>query len=402
MRIGRTIPPSAAPIYFRDIINGFKGLLNGNQEIKRFEHELSDYFNVKNIFLVSSGKCALTLILEALHDLHPERNEVLIPAYICFSVPSAIVRAGLKVILCDVDPDTLTFDLNQLRHIIKERSEQLLAIVPAHLFGLPVNIDNIKNIIRDPAITIIEDAAQAMGAKHNGAYLGKLGDVGFFSLGRGKALSTVEGGIILTDRENIAKSLKSQYKKLAPYNNYQLILLIIKCFLLWIFSRPNLFWLPKGLPFLRVGDTFYDPNFSKHTLFPFQAGIARNWKNKLHSFYKIRQKNSFFWLNLLKSQKFKLYCDVNSPAPCFLRFPTIINDSSFPNDLFKTSFNDGLGIMTTYPTSINLIPELRSEFSDERFEIAEKLAQKMVTFPVHPFLTENDTSKITEKILRRN
>ena len=396
MRIGRTIPPAAAPIYFRDIINGFKGLLNGNQEIKRFEHELSDYFNVKNIFLVSSGKCALTLILEALHDLQPERNEVLIPAYICFSVPSAIVRAGLKVILCDVDPDTLTFNLYHLRRIIKERSEQLLAIVPAHLFGLPVNMDDIKNIIRDPSITIVEDAAQTMGADYKGRYFGTIGDVGFFSLGRGKALSTIEGGVILTNRGDIAKKLKSAYDTLATYNSLRLIALIAKSFLLWVFSRPNFFWLPKSLPFLRVGDTLYDRNFKKLILSCYQAGTAKNWKDKLHRFSKIRQKNSQLWFHLLKSFKFKLY-SANSD-PFYLRFPVRVDDKEIKDELLKVSNNDGLGIMFTYPTSINLIPELRTDFAERQFANAEQMAEKIVTFPVHPFVKERDIANIMKSL----
>ena len=88
--IQRTLPPAATPIYLKDIINGFKGLTNGQKEITRFESELKKYYKVKHCFLVSSGKAALIIILKALHELHPERNEVLIPAYTCYSVPSAI------------------------------------------------------------------------------------------------------------------------------------------------------------------------------------------------------------------------------------------------------------------------------------------------------------------------
>ena len=75
---------------------------------------------MKHCFLVSSGKAALTLILQALKELHPERNEVLIPAFTCYSVPSSIVRAGLKVKLCDISPDTLDFDYNQLEKILND------------------------------------------------------------------------------------------------------------------------------------------------------------------------------------------------------------------------------------------------------------------------------------------
>ena len=120
MRLKRTLPPAASPIYPKDIISGLKGLVRGQRELERFKEEIRDYFGTKHCFLLSSGKAALTLILRALKDMHPHRDEVLIPAFTCYSVPSAIVRAGLKVRLCDINPDTLDFDFDQLSKILNQ------------------------------------------------------------------------------------------------------------------------------------------------------------------------------------------------------------------------------------------------------------------------------------------
>ena len=141
MRIGRTIPPAAAPIYVRDIISGLTGLIRGQNELNRFKSELKDYFSAKHCFLLSSGKAALTIILQALHDANPDKEEVLIPAFICYSVPSAIVRAGLKVKLCDSDPETLDFNFDQLEKIIShsklaiQNSKFLFFVKPAPPFS---------------------------------------------------------------------------------------------------------------------------------------------------------------------------------------------------------------------------------------------------------------------------
>jgi len=110
MKIQRTIPPAAAPVDLMSILHGIAGFFMGKRYIKKVESEIKSYFGVNHVFLVSSGKAGLALILQALKSLHPERNEVLIPAYTCFSVPSAIIKAGLKVSLCDIDPSTLDFD----------------------------------------------------------------------------------------------------------------------------------------------------------------------------------------------------------------------------------------------------------------------------------------------------
>ena len=111
MSIKRTLPPAAVPIPWSNILFAcFYILRERPDHIKHFVNELKSHFEVNYCYLISSGKAALTLILQTLHELSPERNEVLIPAFTCFSVPAAIKNAGLKIRLCDVDIQTLDFD----------------------------------------------------------------------------------------------------------------------------------------------------------------------------------------------------------------------------------------------------------------------------------------------------
>ena len=412
IRIGRTLPPAAAPIYLRDIVNGLRGLLNGKRETERFRSELKDYFCVKHCFFVSSGKAALTIILKALHELHPERDEVLIPAFICYSVPSAITRAGLKVKLCDVNPDTLDFNYEELKNILFQDSHiassiqypvsrhRLLAIIPAHLFGLPADVNRVRGLFRDKKITIIEDAAQALGAKWNGKKLGALGDVGFFSLGRGKALSTVEGGIILTDRDDIADSINSCLSDVADYNASELIQLILKAIVLILFQHPDLFWFPKAIPFLRVGDTFYDPQFKIRKMSALQAGLAKYWKNKLEKLQNNRKENSRLWSSLANVNCLHQYCSKNGNIPDILRFPVRITGHDMLENILKESDNKGHGIMFTYPDSINGIDELREVFKGQTYPVAEKLPQQLLTLPIHPYVSQKDINNISKLLTK--
>src|SRR5688500_16368107 len=114
MRVGRTLPPAAAPIGPPEIVSGFRGIVHGEKSLDRFRFELKGYFAVKHCFLVWSGMVALTLILLALEYLSPGRKGVGIPAFSCYSVPSSVVRARLKLRLCDLRPDSLGFDFSQL------------------------------------------------------------------------------------------------------------------------------------------------------------------------------------------------------------------------------------------------------------------------------------------------
>jgi len=398
MRIGRTLPPAASPIYLRDIINGIKGVFRGKEELERFKSEIKEYFGMKHCFLFSSGKAALTLILKALHKIYPGRDEVLIPAFSCYSVPSAIVRAGLKVRLCDIHPDTLDFDFEQLAMSLQRSADGLLAIIPTHLFGFPADVARIRNLIDDLKITIVEDAAQAMGAEWNGKKLGTLGDVNFFSLGRGKALSAVEGGIILTDRDDIAEKIRSQLALIPDYSIFALMRLFFMTISLTLFLHPRLFWLPKSFPFLKLGETIYDPNFNIRKMSAFQAGLANSWQEKVKKFKKIRSTNSRHLVSCLQPSSTYYLLPISYQLNNLIRFPIRIDDEGLRMKVLRRSYQMGLGIMPTYPDSINGIPEIKDVFQGQRFPMAKEVSHNLITLPIHSFVAQKDEEQIAAMI----
>jgi dTDP-4-amino-4,6-dideoxygalactose transaminase len=413
MRIGRTLPPAAAPLGFTEVAQGIRGMLRGQKELDRFRAELSEYFGVKHCFLVSSGKAAFALILLALKELHPGRDEVLIPAFTCFSVPSSIIHAGLKVKLCDLQPDSLDFDFAQLSELLTEATgprragagsksvfRALLAVVPTHLFGFPADLPRLRGMIHDPEITIVEDAAQAMGEARDGRRLGTLGDVGFFSRGRGKAYSVVEGGVILTDRDDIAEHLDRVMERLPRYGLLPLLALIWKAAALAIFMRPGLFWVPRNLPFLRLGETLFDPNFPVLTMTSFQAGLAKNWRERLEKLGDGRKKNVGRLNAVLDTNRVSRSRSFNGHVPGLLRLPFRVKDRKRKESLLRESAANGLGIMPVYPTSIDAIPELRGKIGGGPFPVAESCAGELLTLPTHGYLTESDVLRISSLVSR--
>jgi dTDP-4-amino-4,6-dideoxygalactose transaminase len=443
MRIGRTLPPAAAPIYPRDILSGIRRLVNGHRELIRFETELKHYFEVKYCFLVSSGKAALSFILQTLRDIEPERDEVLIPAFTCYSVPSAIVRAGLKVKLCDTNPNTLDFDYDQLSSLLsqaspaksslepnkpnqlKERNKlnkpkqpnkpasRLLGIIPTHLFGIPSDIVKIRKLILDPKVTVVEDAAQTMGIEWEGKKLGTFGDIGFFSLGRGKAFSAVEGGVILTNRYDIAAKLAARIESAPRYNTLEMLALFFKAISLCLFVHPSLYWLPRAIPFLKLGQTMYDPHFRMQRMTAFQAGLAKTWQRKLKEFRQIRAENSRQWSIITQSAQLRNYCSgslssnpinmsntTNSTNSNFIRFPVKVDDRGLRERILRISDQMGLGVMPTYPNSIDRIPEMRNYIRGQRFPKAKQLADNLITLPTHSFVTQKDKRQIAALISR--
>ena len=392
MRIGRTLPPAAAPIGWKSFFSGISAVLKGDSEIERFSTELKDYFGKSHCFLVSSGKAALTLILGVLKEQYPERDEVIIPAYTCYSVPSAIVRAGLKIKLCDTDADSFDFDFERLRPMLK--SKKLLCVVPTHLFGLPADIKRLKKMIDDPEVTVLEDAAQALGGEWQGQKLGTLGDVGFFSLGRGKAFSTVEGGIILTDSDELAASLKRQLSELPEYTHFEVFKLFLYTAALNIFLNPTFFWIPKSLPFLKLGETVFDPDFQMGQLSSFQAGLTRNWIDRLQSFRQVRQENTKRWMSVLDTMCCKICLPNDVNIPDIIRLPVEIEDEKYRAEILELGSINGTGISIAYPEILSEVPELKEMFKGKNFPAAKKCAGELITFPLHPFSSHKDLDRI--------
>jgi dTDP-4-amino-4,6-dideoxygalactose transaminase len=395
IRIGRTLPPAAAPIYLRDITSGFIGIIRGEQAIQDFHDELRSFFKVRHCFTLSSGKSALTIVLESLKEMFPGRDEVLIPAFSCYSIPSAIIRAGLKVRLCDLDIETFDFDYSQLISIVSANKERILCVVPVHLFGIPADINRLKNILVGSDIVIIEDAAQAMGAERDGIKLGTLGDLGVFSLGRGKALSTVEGGIILTDRNDIADVITRKIEPISNYSPFETLGLILYAVALLILLHPMLFWIPCSLPFLRLGETIYDPNFKIRRFSYFQAGLAKSWRKKI---LHLKQKRSLItrrYKEHLFPTGITLPLACKNTVPDIIRFPVIVLDKMLRENILTLAEQRGLGIMPSYPSAINKIPTLGNEINiREEFPVAESLAQRLITLPIHCFVRPQDINRL--------
>ncbi|MBI5180232.1 MAG: aminotransferase class V-fold PLP-dependent enzyme [Nitrospirae bacterium] len=388
MKVQLTIPPAAAPIDLKDMFYGLTGIFFGKRYIEKLKKEVKKYFGINHVFLVSSGKASLFLILKALETLRAEKKQVLIPAYTCFSVPSAIVKAGLKVSLCDIDQSTFDFDYKLFNKAI---NKDTLCIVPNHLFGIPADMDKIKSICKNKDIFIVEDAAQAMGGSYKSKKLGTLGDVGFFSLGRGKNITCGSGGIIITNSSQIADVIDKHYSNLEEPGIIESLKEFLQVFLMSIFIRPALYWLPAGLPFLKLGQTIFYKDFPIKKLSGMKAGLLHGWQERLEKANQIRKENAKSFCDRLRLRS-RLS---NGNPVSLLRFPLIVESKETRDEIFSLSNKKGLGVSAMYPSSINEIEEIRSNFNGKLFPSAKKIADGLLTIPTHQLLSKKDKEKIS-------
>jgi perosamine synthetase len=380
MKPVRTLPPTAAPVGLVDLMFSALEACASERSQARFERELKAYFGVEHVFLVSSGKAALTLTLQALHSLRPARR-VVIPAYTCFSVPAAVIRAGFEPVLVDVDPATLDFDERSLKRALEYRD--VLCAIPTHLFGVPFDIERIRSMARRPDLFVVEDAAQAFGlTAADGRKLGTIGDVGVFSLGRGKHLTAGGGGIIATKTASIADRCADVYARLPKPGAIRAARMWAELVFMSVFINPRFYWLPAGLPFLGLGETVYDPQFSMTRMPATAFGALRRWRARLEAANQARESVSDAWAREL---------DVRMPHQrALLRFPLLASSYDERAVLLDRARSRGLGASRMYPTAIHRIPALRGRFGDQRFPGADTLASRLITLPTHEYVAAGD------------
>jgi perosamine synthetase len=391
MKIQRTLPPAAAPLKTADIVNGLRGLLKPEQCSREVNQELKDYFNVKHVFLVSSGKAALTMILLALKALSPGRRRVVIPAYTCYSVPSAVVKAGLDVVLCDVDPADFDYDYRSLPDAV---DTDTLCVISGNLFGIPSDVSKIVGICRGKGVSVVEDAAQAMGCTYHERLIGTNADAGFYSLGRGKNITCGAGGIIVTNSDSIAAALDKIYGQIEEPRLLENLAEFVKAVVLALFIRPWLYWLPAGLPFLKLGETVFYRDFPIKRLSGMKAGMLRNWRNRLEEYNRTRTQNAGYYCHSLET------CGVTlaesqgmTSAKASLRLPVLADSRKTRDKIITCQQGRRLGISRMYPAPINMIDEIKENFVGMAYPAAAAMADCLFTVPIHPLLREKDRIK---------
>ena len=165
--------------------------------IKLFERSFCDYLCVDHSLTATSGTTALHLAIVAM-GIGPG-DEVIVPDLTFGASANAVIHAGAKPVMVDVNSYTWTMDPDVIEKKITERT---CAIMPVHLYGYPCDMDPIMKIARKHNLFVIEDCAEALGAKYKGKHVGTIGDVGCFSFFANKVITTGEGGMVTTNNQD--------------------------------------------------------------------------------------------------------------------------------------------------------------------------------------------------------
>ncbi|MDB2332736.1 DegT/DnrJ/EryC1/StrS family aminotransferase [Amylibacter sp.] len=171
--------------------------------VQAFEEKFAARLGRRHAIAVSSGSAAIDATIDAL-SIGPG-DEVILPTFTIISCVAEIVRRGAIPVLIDADTYTWNMNVNLIEEKITSRTKAIMAV---HIYGLPVDMDPVLEIAKKYNLFVIEDAAEMHGQKYNDIPCGKFGDVSIFSFYSNKHVTTGEGGMVLTDDDNLAESLR--------------------------------------------------------------------------------------------------------------------------------------------------------------------------------------------------
>ena len=338
----------------KKIISDIKKIIIKNNfilgsNVSDFEKNFANFCKSKFAIGCANGTDALTISLKIL-DL-PKNSEVIIPAMTYCSTAFAVINAGLKPVLADIDKFKPTISIQDIKNKITNKTK---VIMPVHLYGSVVDINDIKKIIKGKSIVIIDDCSQAHGASYKTQRVGSLADISCFSLYPGKNLGAYgDAGIITTNNKNF-------YKKIKNFRN-----------------------LGSDKKFIHTQIGF---NSRLDTL---QASILNNKLKLLNVYNNKRRKIAEKYNKLINNKKIiKLFY---SSGAVYHQYVIMINNR---NALIKKLDKNKIQYGLHYPMSINQLNALKKLFHNQTFPNSENLAKKCISLPIDPTLSLKEIYKI--------
>lgn len=340
---------------------------------------------------LNSGTAALALALAAACQKQPKIKapEVIIPGYCCPDLVAAARFAGVKPVLVDITPDDPALDLTAISAAI---TDQTVAVIAVAFLGIRENLAGLLSLIQHyPHISLIEDNAQWFPEPDE---LGSFnGDLVIFSFGRGKPLSLLGGGLLLskTPLESLTASLIQQQDSTR--------LLRLKYLAYNLLLRPHLYQLLNRNPLIKLGETRFHPLESvshmddvRYRLLP--ANLQKYWQQD--------RKAEKFYDEILAASTIKNHLKplTSNRRKRLLRYPLLLSKASQRDELMRRLSKAGLGSTLMYQKSLREIEGVGAmvKLSGQQAN-ADDFAARLITLPLHEGVTEEHLKRIGKHLV---
>lgn len=334
--------------------------------IKEFEKGISKYIGTKYSTVFNSGTSALHAALLA-HDIG-SGDEVIVPSFTFIATANAPLFVGAKPVFADIEDKTYALDPEDVKEKITKKTK---AIIPVHYGGCPCLIPELKEIAEDNGLVLIEDAAEAFGAKIEGQKVGTFGDAAVLSFCANKIITTGEGGAVIT------KS-KEAYGKLKLIRSHGRL------------ERADYFASSEYMDYVDLGYNFRMSNIT--------AALGVTQLKKADKLIQMRRKNAEYLTKKLSA--IKEVIPPSSPKGYFhvYQMYTIRVKDGRRDSLSK--YLSPKGIMTKvffYPVHLTHFYKKKLGYKTG-LPVTEELSKQVLTLPMYPTLTKKEMDYIAEKI----
>ncbi|PIT58788.1 DegT/DnrJ/EryC1/StrS family aminotransferase [Snodgrassella alvi] len=360
---------------------------------------VSAQLNLSPLQVTCSGTAALIVALTTLAQQHPQRKTVIVPAYTCPLVALAIHHCGLQIQLCDLKPDSIDLDIAQLTTLL---NEHILAVIPTHLGGRVTDVNTVKQLVKPHQISVIEDAAQALGAE-----VGKHGDIVLFSLAAGKGLTMYEGGLLTAADTQLRRSLQTTVNRLLPSQLKWEALRTLELLGYTALYNPTGLHLAYGYGrrkalrqqqwIAAVGDDF-DFAIPLHRVSRWRQNVAANALQRLPTFLHTLQQQALQRIQQLQSiTGVQVIIDQHGQGVwpfLMVLLPTGQHRDAVLNQLWASP----LGVTRLFIHTLAQYDYLRPIVPTMATPNAEDFAARMLTITNSPWLTDTQFSRICEVI----
>jgi CDP-6-deoxy-D-xylo-4-hexulose-3-dehydrase len=355
--------------------------LTKGDRTKEYEAKWSKWLGRKYSLFINSGSSAnLAMIYSLMLSKRLKNNNIIVPTVSWVTTVTPIIQLGLNPILCECDKQTLGIDIDYFKNLIKNHKPSVLMIV--HVLGFPNKMNEIVELCNENDIILLEDTCESVGSTYNGVKTGNFGLMSSFSSYYGHHHSTIEGGLISTDDEeiyNILLSIRSHGwdRDFSPEKQQQM--------------RKE-----YNVSDFRALYTFYYPGFNLRST-DLQAYVGLLQLDKLDNFITKRNQNYKLYHSLIKNDYWKIEDNHNTFISNFA-YPIITpNINIIVNEL--TSNN--IEIRPLVCGSISRQPFWENLYGKSKFEFADIVHDYGMYIPNNPDLTEEDIKLICE-ILNKN
>lgn len=353
---------------------------DGDADRDHLAAQLAIAYSALRVVLTDSGTSALVL---ALRMLVGRGGLVAYPAYACVDLAAAARYVGVRVRLYDIDPATLSPDLDSLARVLKDG---VASVVVAHLYGVPADIPAVTELACAHGAVVIEDAAQGAGGTVRGKPIGSFGPLTILSFGRGKGATGGRGGALLAITPDMARRLDAIDVAGRPsVGGKELMIATAQ----WAFGRPALYSLPRAVPGLRLGETVFRPAHEPRPLSSAAAALVRATLPAAQREAAIRQRNATILRGAIgNGDRVVAIRPIRDGIPGYLRFP--VRDFSHRSEVPR------LGIVRGYPRTLGEEPALRPCLAPNEAVPAGagELRRSLFTLPVHSMVTEGDLHRL--------